>query len=661
MRFFILVLVYCPSLLAIEKKVFPSRQWQKAQPETVGLDPNKLEQAKEYALTGSGSGFITRHGKLVLSWGDINKKYDLKSTTKSIGITALGVAIKDNEMQLDAQASRYHPALGVPPESNQKTGWLSKITIQHLATQTAGFEKRGDYRRLLFEPGTKWHYSDGGPNWLAECITLQYKQDLEKLLFERIFTPLGITAKDLHWRRHAYRPKTINDIPRREMGSGIHANVDAMARIGLLYLRKGQWNDKQLLTEAFIKQVRSPVKGVIGLPEYDKTHGNASDHYGLLWWNNADGSLKGVPRDAYWSWGLYDSLIVVIPSLDMVISRAGRGWKRKSTNHYDVLRPFLTPIVASVTKPTQSRIQRIEWAPKSTIIRRAKGSDNWPMTWGDDDALYTAYGDGWGFEPRVKKKLSLGIAKVIGGPTTFKGINIRSSSIEQYGGGANGKKASGILMVKGVLYLWVRNAKNSQLAWSKDHGQTWKWADWRFTESFGCPTFLNFGKNYQGSRDEYVYIYSFDSDSAYQPADQMVLARVHQDKILTRSAYEFFTGIKKGQPTWHSNLNKRQSVLSRKGQCYRSGISYNAGLKRYLWVILPGGDTRYQGGFSVYESPKPWGPWREIETIKNWDVGPGESASFPTKWMSEDGKTIHLVFSGNDCFSVRKAHLILKP
>ena len=40
-----------------------------------------------------------------------------------------------------------------------------------------------------------------------------------------------------------------------------------------------------------------------------------------------------------------------------------------------------------------------------TIVRKALDSDNWPITWGDDDQLYTAYGDGRGFEPFVKTKL----------------------------------------------------------------------------------------------------------------------------------------------------------------------------------------------------------------------------------------------------------------
>ena len=42
-----------------------------------------------------------------------------------------------------------------------------------------------------------------------------------------------------------------------------------------------------------------------------------------------------------------------------------------------------------------------------------------------------------------------------------------------------------------------------------------------------------------------------------------------------------------------------------------------------------------------------------------WDVDPGETCSFPTKWMSADGKTLHLVFSGGDSFYVRRATLTL--
>jgi CubicO group peptidase (beta-lactamase class C family) len=268
----------------------------------------------------------------------------------------LGVAITDRRLTLDTRARQCHPTLGVPPEANLQTGWLDAITVGHLATQTAGFEKPGGYGRLLFAPGTHWFYSDAGPNGLAECLTLIYRQDLDALMFARVFTPIGISRDDLTWRHNQYRDRQIDGIARREFGAGIHANVEALSRLGYLYLRNGRWRDQQILSQAFVRLATRPVPAVAGLPELPSdTHGNASAHYGLLWWNNADGALAHVPRDAYWAWGLYDSLIVVIPSLDLVVVRGGangRQWPRDpQADHYSVFAPFLQPIVAAAKTP----------------------------------------------------------------------------------------------------------------------------------------------------------------------------------------------------------------------------------------------------------------------------------------------------------------------
>jgi len=694
--------------------VFPGKEWATIEPDDAGLDEGLLENARDYALTGGGSGYITRGGKLVLSWGSARQRYDLKSSTKSIGATALGVAILDGKMALTDKARKHHPSLGTPPAANAETGWLDRITILQLATQTSGFEKPGGYGKLLFEPGTKWSYSDGGPNWLAECITRAYRQDVDALMFDRVFTPLGITRDDLVWRKNSYRPREIDGIARREFGSGVSANVDAMARLGLLYLRGGVWNNNRLLPESFVKQAGTVVPAVVGLPEVDsKNYGNASDHYGLLWWNNADGTLKDVPRDAYWSWGLYDSLIVVIPSLDLVVARAGTSWKRPHAEHYDVLRPFLEPIVAAARKsrsesplrpsadsggqgkavrpeqvddllerkPAQNDISKprtsvavtppyppsplitgIRWAPAASILRRARGSDNWPITWADDDHIYTAFGDGKGFEPLIDVKLSMGLARISGPADNFQAINLRSPTLETLGDGAKGKKASGMLMVDGILYLLARNAGNSQLAWSDDHGATWTWGDWTFTKSFGSPTFLNFGKNYEGARDGFVYVYSHDHDSAYQRADRFVMARVPADRIRELAAYEYFVRTDaSGHPVWSPDITRRGAVFRNPGACYRSSVVYNAGLGRYLWSQTgSGADTRFSGGFAIYDAPEPWGPWTTAFHTDAWDVGPGESSSLPTKWMSPDGRTVYLVFSGDDHFTVRKGTVVLR-
>jgi hypothetical protein len=235
--------------------------------------------------------------------------------------------------------------------------------------------------------------------------------------------------------------------------SGFSANVNAMARLGLLYLHEGAWNDRQIFPREFVAEVRHPGPELRGLPVRDSTeHGNAAAHYGLLWWNNADGTLEQVPPDTYWSWGLYDSLIVVAPSLEVVVARAGRSWPRQpGAPDYAVLKPFLQPIAeaasgsvtdardlpANTPRPQSPVIEEIVWAPASSIIRLARGSDNWPLTWADDDALYSAYGDGSGFDPASNanldargRKLSLGVAKIRGAPPKISGENIHAPMVE---------------------------------------------------------------------------------------------------------------------------------------------------------------------------------------------------------------------------------------
>ena len=163
-----------------------------------------------------------------------------------------------------------------------------------------------------------------------------------------------------------------------------------------------------------------------------------------------------------------------------------------------------------------------------------------------------------------------------------------------------------------------------------------------------------------------MYVYSHDHPSAYVGADRMILARVPKDRIAERSDYAFFTGLDApGSAIWSGDVSQRQAVFEHAGNCLRSGVSYSAGLKRYLWwqqiPKKPYADTRFDGGFGMYDAPEPWGPWTAVYYTECWDVGPGETGSFPAKWMSSDGRTVHLVFSGDDTFAVRKAALAVRP
>jgi CubicO group peptidase (beta-lactamase class C family) len=648
---------------------WPGQEWETATPESQGLSAAAIDSVAAYAEKyGGGSGCVIRHGYLVREWGDAKKLADIKSATKgAVGTTLLGLAVDAGLVELDDRAAKHYPKIGiaVPGDAGD---WRAEITVRHLATMTAGFDD-GRPPKLVYRPGTGGIYSNDGANMLAELLTLRFHEDLAAVLKRKVMDPIGVPPSEWAWRENAYRAKAIDGLKTREFASGITITHRALARIGYLYLRGGEWNGRRILSREFLRLATQPTE----LPSF-------VPYYAFYWGSNGRGTYTDMPRDAYWALGLGDSIVVVCPSLDIVAVRLGTGstrsqlpgrdkpedWGKRVDGFFRLVvmadregRPAGPGGPGRSPYPPSPVIKGVTWAPPDTIIRKATGGDNWPITWADDDHLYSAYGDGDGFEPKLTDKLSLGFARVDGGPDDFTGVNIRSESGEQRGGGKDGKKASGLLMVDGVLYMWARNAGNSQLAWSRDHGRTWEWSDWRFTASFGCPTFLNFGRNYAGARDDHVYVYSHDNDSAYRPADEMVLARVPKGRIKDRDAYGFLERLDaQGKPIWTGDIARRGAVFRHKGKCYRSGISYNAGLKRYLWCqILPGDDPRFRGGFGIYDAPEPWGPWTTAFFTEAWDVGPGETSSFPTRWMSADGKTLHLVFSGDDSFSVRRATL----
>lgn len=668
-------------------------EWEKALPESEGMSSQKLDAAGNVlSEKGTKTFLVIRNDKIVYEWyasdfGPESKHYTASLAKALVGGVSLMLALNDGLLSADDPACKYIPKWKGHPQK-------SKITIRHLATHSSGIEDaeqddighfklpgwKGQFWKqqpdpfsisrdeapVIFEPGSQYAYSNPGMAMLSYAVTAALRgtehADVRTLLRRRIMEPIGV--KDGDWSIGYGKTFEVNGLNLVANWGGGGYTARAAARVGRLMLRKGNWQGRQLVDSKWVEEVTKYA----GTPLPDRPAGNPSPASGLGWWTNFDGVWPQVPRDAFAGAGAGNQVLLVVPSLHLIIVRNGSNLyeSSKGEGFWSGIEKYLfNPVMDAIVGPPYSHspaIQGIKWAPVETIIRRASGSDNWPITWADDDNQYTAYGDGWGFEPETDKKLSLGIAKVEGSPADFKGINVRTKSGERMGQGAQGAKASGMLMLDGVLYMLVRNAGNSQLAWSTDHGKNWTWYDWKFTESFGAPTFLNFGRNYTGACDDFVYIYSHDNNSAYEPADRFVMARVPKNEIRIRGSYEFFKDLdESGRPVWTENIAERGAVFVNPGKCYRSGISFNAGLKRYLWcqTIYGPDDMRIKGGLGVFDAPQPWGPWTTVYYTQQWDVGPGETSSFPTKWISSDGKTCHLLFSGDDCFSVRKATLVV--
>lgn len=313
----------------------------------------------------------------------------------------------------------------------------------------------------------------------------------------------------------------------------------------------------------------------------------------------------------------------------------------------------------------------------STHRREAQGSDNWPMTWGDDDHQYTVWGDGGGFGGTNQDgRASLGVARVEGPAGSYTGRNV-------YGGkdapheATFGGKSNGILSVDGDLYLWVgpgsnvRAYREAQLYRSTDRAESWTAADWTFTE-FALPTFVQYGRDYQGSRDGFVYAYAIHIKQPQtfdvQRPGEIVLFRAPKEDLMNRAAYTFFAGLDGlGEPRWSSDVSDRGPVFEDpKGIGPKYSASYNSGLGRYFLLTS---HTQFFGGrLGIFDAPEPWGPWTTVVYEDGWS-GPDVPAttflwSFAPRWFSDGGRRFVLVFSGtgqNDSWNTVEGSLILGP
>lgn len=325
----------------------------------------------------------------------------------------------------------------------------------------------------------------------------------------------------------------------------------------------------------------------------------------------------------------------------------------------------------------------------SSHMRFATGSDNWPVTWADDDHQYAVWGDGGGFYGTNSiGRTSIGVARIEGNWHDFKPLNVWGGYNAENGHNQIGK-SYGIVCIDQVLYMWVGmfNTKEDQfkevkLASSKDHGATWEFAHWSFTREEGImmPTLCNFGRNYEGAKDEYVYSYlirfqSYEGEDDYedkvdwlncQKPGKIDLVRVHKSEILNRDSYSFYAGLKANDPVWTKDVNQRQPVFENPdGVGWCINVSYNLGLKRFM--LTTEHTETHRGNIGIFDAPNPWGPWTTVCYQQNWGEGhiPLNTFfwNFSNKWASEDGKSFTLIFTGrkeNDSFNILRGRFEFK-
>jgi CubicO group peptidase (beta-lactamase class C family) len=321
--------------------VFPSEQWIEAKPEEVGINSKTLGQAVNFLELNSGrSGtqelIIIRGGRLIHKGDNIDKVHGIWSCTKSFTSTILGLLVDDNRTQLNTLVKDIIPEMAET---------FPKVNLLHFTTMTSGYLAEGDTAKKgythgssgtpfipgkasLFEPGTKYAYWDAAMNQFANIMTHVAKEPLDELFKHRIADPIGMNENNWHWGN-------FGEIDGLSVvgGSGNHDNgifisAKELARFGLLFLNKGNWNGNQLISSQWIEQatkVQVPPGMELGSP---LSIIDGIGVYGYNWWVNgvrSNGSRlwPDAPYGTYAASGYNNNKMIIIPEWDMVVVRLG--------------------------------------------------------------------------------------------------------------------------------------------------------------------------------------------------------------------------------------------------------------------------------------------------------------------------------------------------
>ena len=292
---------------------YPGSSWEKAKrPEDLGWSSEKLKLAREYSETIETAGVMIVHdGAVVDEWGETARHFNVHSIRKSFLSALYGIYVKEGKIKLSSTMAE----LGIDDNEPSLTDYEKRARVSDLLKARSGIYHPALYetpgmkasrpKRSSHQPGTFWYYNNWDFNALGAIFEQRTKLSIFEAFKQRIAGPLQMEDYSLDNTQYVRGPDSIHPAYPFRM------TARDMARFGLLFLRGGKWEDKQIVPQSWVA-------------ESTKSYSDAgpSGGYGYMWWVAANG--KHLPEvdlkdGAYSARGAGGHYILVIPDLEVVI------------------------------------------------------------------------------------------------------------------------------------------------------------------------------------------------------------------------------------------------------------------------------------------------------------------------------------------------------
>ena len=310
--------VWVPMHRALEG-VYPGEHWQKAEsPEQLGWSSEKLLLAQEYSKTiGFAAVMIVHDGVVVDAWGDITRNFQCHSMRKSLLSGLIGIHVDRGDIDLSttlAQLGIDDDAPSLTLEEKQATvGDLIKARsgIYHPALGESADMKALRPKRGSHAPDTFWYYN----NWDFNALGTIFEQETGTGIFEdfdrRIAVPLEMEDFDVNRCRYLTNSIYANAPPSMHRYYLFRMSARDLARFGLLFLREGRWQDRQMISSEWVRESTASYS--------ERGMGGG---YGYMWWAGVHRGLfpnVWIKDHSYYAAGYGGHRVIILPYRNLVV------------------------------------------------------------------------------------------------------------------------------------------------------------------------------------------------------------------------------------------------------------------------------------------------------------------------------------------------------
>ncbi|MFP4477997.1 MAG: serine hydrolase domain-containing protein [Candidatus Izemoplasmatales bacterium] len=290
-----------------------------------------------------------------------DKKENVYSVSKSFTSIAIGILIDQKILSLDDYVLFYFAN-----DLKKYDKGYEKLKLKHLLTMTVGQKKdrfigltpQHDPIEIFFntelahEPGEVFLYSNYASFMLSAIVTKVTNMTLNEFLKKHVYDVIGI--ENVEWPE--FSGYSFG-------GTGIKLSVTDMARFGLLLLNDGLWEDKQIVSKAYLDEATKKQ-----VDTSDESFKLNRFGYGYQFWINEFGDYKAA--------GLYNQLIIINKKEKIVFACTAyeerpvtsffseyilpgfeKGWNQTNLTLRDGLRKFKDNMVDLIKEEEKERKQ----------------------------------------------------------------------------------------------------------------------------------------------------------------------------------------------------------------------------------------------------------------------------------------------------------------